>query len=160
MILKEKRYNSPSPSLAAAGDYSRVDKLVCDIYGGDYSTIDLPGDVVASSFGHMVDPEKRASISKADLAASSLIMVTNNICQIAMMCAERHKMQRIVFLGSFLRVNNEGITARTLAAAMEFWTGGKLKALFMEHEGYFGAIGCLQELMNSGVPKDHASGEK
>lgn len=34
--------------LAAEGDNTRVDKLVRDIYGGDYARFGLPGDLVAS----------------------------------------------------------------------------------------------------------------
>lgn len=34
--------------LAASGDNTRVDKLVRDIYGGDYERFGLPGDLVAS----------------------------------------------------------------------------------------------------------------
>lgn len=34
--------------LAAAGDSTKVDKLVRDIYGGDYDKFGLPGDIVAS----------------------------------------------------------------------------------------------------------------
>jgi len=34
--------------LASKGDNTRVDKLVRDIYGGDYDRFDLPGDLVAS----------------------------------------------------------------------------------------------------------------
>ena len=34
--------------LAEGGDSSRVDKLVRDIYGGDYEKFNLRGDVVAS----------------------------------------------------------------------------------------------------------------
>lgn len=26
---------------------------------------------------------------------------------------------------------------------MDYWSKGDLKALFLEHEGYFGAVGCL-----------------
>lgn len=26
---------------------------------------------------------------------------------------------------------------------MDYWSHGTLKALFLEHEGYFGAMGCL-----------------
>ena len=37
--------------LAETGDHRKVDMLVKDIYGGSYSTIGLPGDVIASSFG-------------------------------------------------------------------------------------------------------------
>lgn len=34
--------------LATGGDNTRVDKLVKDIYGGDYAKFGLPGDLVAS----------------------------------------------------------------------------------------------------------------
>lgn len=36
--------------LAAEGDNTRVDKLVRDIYGGDYEKFGLPGDLVASRY--------------------------------------------------------------------------------------------------------------
>lgn len=32
---------------------------------------------------------------------------------------------------------------KLLAYAMDYWSRGTLKALFLEHEGYFGALGCL-----------------
>lgn len=32
---------------------------------------------------------------------------------------------------------------KLLAYAMDYWSHGQLKALFLEHEGYFGAMGCL-----------------
>jgi len=35
-------------ALASKGDNSRVDKLVKDIYGGDYDLFGLPGDTVAA----------------------------------------------------------------------------------------------------------------
>lgn len=37
--------------LAERGDHRNVDTLVKDIYGGDYSSQSLPGDLIASSFG-------------------------------------------------------------------------------------------------------------
>ncbi|CAG9826847.1 unnamed protein product [Diabrotica balteata] len=40
--------------LAAEGDNRNVDKLVRDIYGGDYARFGLPGDLVASSRGFYV----------------------------------------------------------------------------------------------------------
>lgn len=36
--------------MAAGGDNTHVDKLVKDIYGGDYERFGLPGDLVASRF--------------------------------------------------------------------------------------------------------------
>lgn len=41
---------------------------------------------------------------------------------------------------------------------MDYWSHGTLKALFLEHEGYFGAMGCLLqfngELDNDGIFTD------
>lgn len=48
---------------------------------------------------------------------------------------------QVVFVGNFLRVNP--ISMKLLAYAMDYWSNGTLKALFLEHEGYFGAMGCL-----------------
>jgi type II pantothenate kinase len=73
--------------LASEGDSTKVDKLVKDIYGGDYERFGLPGHIVASSFGHMNLPEKREQATKADLARSTLVTVLNNIGSISMMCA-------------------------------------------------------------------------
>lgn len=36
--------------LATGGDNTHVDKLVKDIYGGDYERFGLPGDLVASRY--------------------------------------------------------------------------------------------------------------
>ncbi|KYB29463.1 fumble isoform X2 [Tribolium castaneum] len=132
--------------LAAEGDNTRVDKLVRDIYGGDYERFGLPGDLVASSFsgfsfGQMNSREKRSKVSRQDLARATLVTITNNIGSIARMCAIQEKIDRVVFMGNFLRVNP--IAMKLLAYAMNYWSKGTMKALFLEHEGYFGAIGCL-----------------
>jgi len=37
--------------LAERGDHRKVDMLVKDIYGGDCTSLGLPGDLIASSFG-------------------------------------------------------------------------------------------------------------
>ncbi|XP_052039633.1 pantothenate kinase 2, mitochondrial isoform X3 [Apodemus sylvaticus] len=52
---------------------------------------------------------------------------------------------QVVFVGNFLRVNT--IAMRLLAYALDYWSKGQLKALFSEHEGYFGAVGALLELL-------------
>ncbi|XP_015792590.1 pantothenate kinase 3 isoform X2 [Tetranychus urticae] len=132
-------------ALASSGDSNKVDKLVRDIYGGDYPKFGLTGDTIACSFGHMISKEKRDKVSKADLARATLVTITNNIGSIARMCAVNEGIERVVFTGNFLRVNQ--ISMRLLAYAMDFWSGGTLKALFLEHEGYFGAVGCLLELV-------------
>ncbi|XP_065210683.1 pantothenate kinase 3 isoform X2 [Planococcus citri] len=127
--------------LAAGGDNKKVDKLVRDIYGGTYERFGLSGDLVASSFGQMITKEKRDSVTKEDLARATLVTITNNIGSIARMSAVNEKINRVVFVGNFLRVNE--ISMKLLAYAMDYWSAGTLKALFLEHEGYFGAVGCL-----------------
>jgi pantothenate kinase len=39
---------------------------------------------------------------------------------------------QVVFVGNFLRVNP--IAMKLLAYAMDYWSNGSLKALFLEHE--------------------------
>jgi len=127
--------------LATKGDHTKVDKLVRDIYGGDYERFGLPGSLVASSFGQMNSRERRTSVSREDLANATLVTITNNIGLIARMCALNEKIDKVVFVGNFLRVNP--ISMKLLAFAMDYWSKETLKALFLEHEGYFGAIGTL-----------------
>lgn len=87
------------------------------------------------------------------------------------------KIERVVFVGNFLRINT--VSTKLLAYAMDFWSKGQLRALFLEHEvslarpaqdepaqlstvdtpcdpartpsllhqGYFGAVGALLELL-------------
>ncbi|XP_052538434.1 pantothenate kinase 2, mitochondrial isoform X2 [Tympanuchus pallidicinctus] len=133
--------------MASRGDSTKVDKLVRDIYGGDYERFGLPGWAVASSFGNMMSKEKRESVSKEDLAKATLITITNNIGSIARMCALNENIDRVVFIGNFLRINT--ISMKLLAYALDYWSKGQLKALFLEHEGYFGAVGALLELLDS-----------
>lgn len=141
-------------NLAASGDSTTVDKLVRDIYGGDYEKFNLSGNTVASSFGNMISKDKRNSVSKEDLAKATLVTITNNIGSIARMCAVNEKLERVVFVGNFLRVNI--LSMKLLAYAMDFWSQGRMKALFLEHEGYFGAMGCLLELLKAGNIRENA----
>lgn len=133
--------------LAAAGDSTKVDKSVGEIYGGDYSKFKLSKDTIASSFAQMSCKEKRANVTKNDLAKATLVTITNNIGSIAKMCAISEKIDRVIFAGNFLRVNE--ISLKLLAYALDYWSEGQMKALFLEHEGYFGAVGCLLELMKT-----------
>lgn len=129
--------------LAKAGSSAKIDKLVKDIYGGDYPKFNLSGDTVASSFGHMNMTEKRKQVKREDLARALLEMVTINIGSIARMCAVNEGIDRVVFIGNFLRVNQ--LSMKLLSYAVNYWSKGAIKALFLEHEGYFGAVGCFVE---------------
>lgn len=60
-------------------------------------------------------------------------------------CLNVVNINQVVFVGNFLRINT--IAMRLLAYALDYWSKGQLKALFSEHEGYFGAVGALLELL-------------
>lgn len=65
-----------------------------------------------------------------------LVCFSNSILQ---------NIDKVVFVGNFLRINM--ISMKVLAYAMDYWSKGQLKALFLEHEGYFGAVGALLEML-------------
>ncbi|TMS36474.1 hypothetical protein L596_003625 [Steinernema carpocapsae] len=131
--------------LASKGNNKNVDKLVKDIYGKGYDNVGLPEDTVAASFGKLSNREECEKATRADLAHSALVTTTNNIGSVALNAANHCGIDRIVFVGNFLRVNP--IAARLLSNAMDFWSRGTKKALFLQHEGYFGSVGCLEELV-------------
>uniref|UniRef100_H2YTP7 Pantothenate kinase n=1 Tax=Ciona savignyi TaxID=51511 RepID=H2YTP7_CIOSA len=89
----------------------------------------------------MNSEEARKTATKEDLAKATLVTLTNNIGSLVFSCAVREGVERVVFAGNFLRINP--ISMRLLSYAMEFWSKGSQKALFLEHEGYFGAVGAL-----------------
>ena len=130
--------------LAEIGNNAEVDMLVSDIYGGNYDQMNLKGSMVASNFGKLVTEENpRDGLKEADLAISLLMMITNNIGQVAYLNAMLHNCKRIFFVGNFLR--NNAISCRRLAFAISFWSKGTMEAMFLEHEGYFGALGAFLE---------------
>jgi len=136
--------------LAEIGDPTKVDMMVGDIYGKDSNALDklgLSADIVASSFGKLVSKEDPArGLTQEDLARALLSLVTNNIGQVAYLNAKLHKTPRIYFVGSFLRHNM--ISQRRLSYAIDYWSKGEMEALFLEHEGYFGALGAFLTTQN------------
>ncbi|KAK1944590.1 Pantothenate kinase 3 [Phytophthora citrophthora] len=126
--------------LCVHGSNKSVDMSVGDIYGGAYDKFKLPASTVASSFGKMISTS-RESVSDADLARSLLVMITQNIGQVAFLNATLYKTKNIFFVGNFLRHNK--ISSRTLAYAINFWSNGAMEARFCKHEGYLGALGAF-----------------
>lgn len=47
------------------------------------------------SFGQMNSKNRRASVSKEDLANATLVTITNNIGSIARMCASNEKIEKV-----------------------------------------------------------------
>lgn len=141
--------------LAERGDNTTVDLTVGDIYGGDYAQVGLKASTLAASFGSVMRTVRaqtharqtctgpvRAGAAAADVSRALLIMLSNNIGQLAFLCAQQHRVQRVVFAGNFLRHDNT-IAMRRLAFAIHFWSQGAMEALFLRHEGYFGALGAF-----------------
>ena len=123
-------------------DSARVDMLVGDIYGRDYAKVGLSSDVIASSFGRVVMEEGDLSdYSKADITLSLLRMISYNIAHLATMNAKAHGLQRIFFGGYFIR--GHAYTMNTISFAVNFWSKGETKAMFLRHEGFLGALGAF-----------------
>ena len=151
-------------TLADKGDNTKVDMLVGDIYGTDYTKIGLPTDVIASSFGKVFrmkregesaaedgegmsnssvldDAGQKPIFAAEDISLSLLYTVSNNIGQIAYLFSEKHKLENIYFGGSFIRGHRQTINA--LSFAINFWSQGTRKAFFLRHEGYLGSVGAF-----------------
>jgi hypothetical protein len=89
----------------------------------------------------MQDDDKVRKVRDEDIAIAMLMMITNNIGQVSYLNATLHKCTKIFFVGTFLRLNS--ISCRRLAFAIDFWSKSSMEALFLEHEGYFGALGTF-----------------
>lgn len=154
-LLTSYRTFDEAVSAADTGDNNKVAMLVSDIYGGAYTKLGLPGDIVAADFGriatrrlpraptragHPECPNGEASVEEADLTRAVLVMVLNNVAQVAHSSSREHGIDRIFFGGSFLR---RGTMMRIVTSALKFWSGGMTRAAFMQHDGYFGAMGAL-----------------
>ncbi|KAL7059373.1 hypothetical protein AAHC03_013735 [Spirometra sp. Aus1] len=128
--------------LADQGNHLQVDMLVRDIYGGAYESLGLAGDVIASSFGLAARRPEEAR-RPADLVKALLIAVSNNIGQLACLYARLNNVQRILFGGFFIR--GHGLTMEVISFAVRYWSQGKMKAMFLRHEGYLGAVGAFMK---------------
>jgi len=132
-------------TLSENGDNRNVDLLVGDIYGSDLGNLGLTADVIASSLGKIgiskLEGLKEKPPKKEDIVRSLLFMISNNIAQIGYLNAKLHNIQRIVFSGGFLQ-ENAYVWGR-FSYAVDFWSAGKMKAHFVQHNSYLGALGAL-----------------
>ncbi|CCM03657.1 uncharacterized protein FIBRA_05801 [Fibroporia radiculosa] len=140
--------------LSEQGDNSRVDMLVGDIYGQDYSKFGLKSTMIASSFGKVFKNRgQKGTFTPQDISKSLLYAVSNNIGQIAYMNAEKYNLDRIYFGGFYIR--GHAATISTLSYAIRFWSKGTKRALFLRHEGFLGAIGAW--IKNIGEEQEEVS---
>jgi|EP00945_MAST-04E_sp_MAST-4E-sp1_P008450 type II pantothenate kinase len=147
-LLTELDSFSDCMDSAAVGDERHVNMLVKDIYGTGIPKFNLPGDFTASFFGKVKGGTYNAKEQKReDICKALVVMITQNISQIAFLNAVIHGSPRVIFTGSFLRHNP--IALRTLAYAMKRWNGKdqpkRVQAHFLWHEGHLGAMGSYLE---------------
>ena len=72
-------------SFSERGDNAKVDMLVGDIYGQDYSKLGLKSTMIASSFGKVFKKGgEKERFYPEDISKSLLYAVSNNIGQIAL----------------------------------------------------------------------------
>jgi len=110
--------------LAEKGDHRKADMLVKDIYGGDYETLGMHSDLIASSFGKICPRQNKGLIynlnvylllirycilsimtvfpesdyNEADLARSLLFAISNDIGQIACLYAMMHNLKKVFII--------------------------------------------------------------
>ena len=75
-----------------------------------------------------------------DVALSLLRLVSNNIGHISCLYAEQANVPQVVFGGSFIR--DHPYTIATIASALHFYSRGAVQPLFLQHDGFVGAIGA------------------
>jgi type II pantothenate kinase len=119
--------------LCKAGDANNVDLLYSDIDSNLEATLAVSLGKLALHSGE--------NFSREDIAKSIVHMIAYNIGHVAFLAGKLQGIQQVCFAGNFLR-GYEYIMDR-ISFAVNYWSGGEASALFMAHDGYFGAIGCL-----------------
>lgn len=160
-LLTQMRTFQEALDSAANGDARRVDMLVADIYGADARGLNLPGDLTASFFAknllHKGDKgdHPRASVTDDDVCKSLVVMIAQNLAQIAHLNARIHGLKRVFFTGNFLRAND--LALRTIVYTMQRWSqldACNTEAVFFRHEGYFGAVGAFLQTIDPQFVRD------
>jgi len=70
-----------------------------------------------------------------------MFMVCSNIAQLAYLNAKHYNITRVFFSGGFVR--NNPLLWNKLSSSIDYWSKGKMRAHFLLHDGYLGALGAL-----------------
>lgn len=138
----------PTYSWTALKDrFTRAVKGSFDLWMSFFEAVPCIGDIlraimpIRSPCAPVAATDLSAQFRQQDIALSLLRMVSYNIGQIAYLNARVHGLDRIYFGGNFIR--NHPYTIADISFAVDFWSAGKMKALFLRHDGYLGAIGAF-----------------
>ncbi|MFT8362583.1 MAG: type II pantothenate kinase [Sporolactobacillus sp.] len=119
--------------LGQAGARDRVDQSVASIYEGKEPPI--PGDLTASNFGHAV---WNKAVSSADKAAAIIGLVAETVCTMAILAAQKERVEDIVYIGSTFSGNRP--MRRIIESYCQF---NGMRPHFFDEGGFCGAIGAL-----------------
>ena len=153
--------------------------LVRDIYGGNYDSLGLDNDLIASSLGKTTRSQLDTNCSREehlnkfkqeDLVKSILIMICYDLSQLASLHAKIQNVKKVIFGGYFISKNL--LTMRFLKHGISYWSQVKffilfilvlfvikltpikqnqLDCLFLRHEGYLGAVGAFLKSTEHGI---------
>ena len=120
---------------------------LCDIGNADnadllYSDIDpLQGsDILAVSLGKLALGDMK-NFKREDIAKSLINMIAYNIGHVAYLVGKLQNIDQVCFIGNFIKGYN--YTMDRISFAVSYWSKGASSALFLKHNGCFGAIGSL-----------------
>ncbi|KAB8101672.1 hypothetical protein EE612_032579, partial [Oryza sativa] len=136
--------------LSQKGDNFVLDLIVKDICGELVCQKQgLSTSTLASSFGKVITSKKKLTDYRPeDLASTLLSAFTYNIAQISFLVASILHLRRVFFGGSYIRGHKS--TMQNISYAIDFWSQSKMQAVFLQHEGYLGALGALMSYGDSG----------
>lgn len=135
-----------------SGNPDNVDLLVQDIYGGDYTQMGLPGNLLASSMGKA---HAGCQYNKSDLVAALVRMVGINVAQVGFLNAKVHGVRRVIYTGFLVRDRPE-IWER-ISYGFNFWSKSTLDAVYVSYDGFLGAQGAFVHQFVSNGPSPGAS---
>eukprot|EP00794_Sanderia_malayensis_P002825 gene2825-3265_t len=135
-------------NLANKGQHKNIDMLVKDIYGGDYTLLNLPGDLPASSFGKAArsfkDHFEKKNVSPCDVVKSLLHMICNDIGQISSLYAQLHGLKRLFFGG---RTEGTFLEARRIFRAVGAFLKGVEENATSLSSGLVSWVNTMQEAL-------------
>ena len=97
----------------------------------------------------------RARASGEDINKALVVMIAQNLAQIAHLNARIHSARRVFFTGNFLRRND--LALRAIVHSMQTWSHLDqclTEAVFFRHEGYFGAVGAFLQTIDPQFVRD------
>jgi pantothenate kinase len=120
--------------LAKKGNNSEVDMLVKDIYGDKSPYSELSGDLLASSFAKVAfdnefdgklkfNEQTGSKYKKEDVLSSLVFMISFNIGQIAYLTSTLHEVEKMFFIGNYVRGNE--LAMDKISFAVDYMSQGK-----------------------------------